>query len=75
MKKDILKETMIEFCENYYALAAFKLNDNNNLKELIDKLVSLEDKIRICDEEKELIDYKMKLDLLIKEIEVVINAR
>jgi len=72
---DIIKETTIEYIENIYALSISYLKDNNNmeLKNLLKELELIEDKIRLCDDEQILNNYKNILNQLINRIEGIIN--
>lgn len=72
---DIIKESTIEYIENIYALSISYLKDNNNmeLKNLLKELELIEDKIRLCDDEQILNNYKNILNQLINRIEGIIN--
>lgn len=75
MNLDIKKEVSIEYIENTYALASnyLKINNNLELKHLLNELELIEDKIRICNDIDLLKRYKVILEQLIDKIEVIIN--
>ena len=74
MNIDIIKESTIEYIENFYALSINYLKKYNNLqlKNLIEELEMLEDKIRISNE-LELNNYQIILNNLLNKIEGIIN--
>ena len=75
MNLDIKKEVSIEYIENTYALASnyLKLNNNLELKHLLNELELIEDKIRLCKDIDLLKRYKVILKQLINKIEVIVN--
>ena len=75
MKLDIIKETSIEYCENMYALGSnyLKLDNNFELKHLLNELTMLENKIRICNNINDLNNYKVLLVQIVNRIEGIIN--
>lgn len=75
MKLDIIKETSIEYCENMYAFGSthLKLDNNFELKHLLNELTMLEDKIRICTNINKLNNYKVLLGQIVNRIEGIIN--
>ena len=75
MNIDIIKEVTIEYIENEYALATnyLKTNSDMRLKNMLEELELLEDKIRVCDDINALDNYKTMLDHLISRMEGIIN--
>ena len=71
----VLKEAIMEYCENIHALAINYLHKNNNpvLENYIHELTMLEDDIRICDNVDILDAYKKLLEVLVNKIEGIIN--
>lgn len=72
---ELIKEITIEYIENIYALSVNYLKDNNNieLKYLLRELELIEDKIRECNDEDSLNNYRTVLEHLISRIEAVMN--
>ncbi len=75
MDINLIKEITFEYIENIYALSISYLKNNNNveLKNLLKELELIEDKIRECEDENLLSNYKNILDDLINKIEGIIN--
>ncbi len=75
MDINLIKEVTLEYIENIYALSISYLKNNNNieLKNLLKELELMEDKIRECEDENLLNNYKNILDDLINKIEGIIN--
>ena len=60
MDLDIVREAVVEYCENIYALGVGFLNKHNNteLKEVLDKIIILNNNIRNCKDVNEIFNYK-----------------
>ena len=75
MNIDIIKEVTIEYIESEYALATNYLKNTNDirLKNMLEELELIEDKIRFCNDINVLDNYKTMLDHLISRMEGIIN--
>lgn len=73
MDIDVIKESIIEYCENIFALGIGKSDNNLELKNLLNELIYYEDKVRICSEINEVNNYKKIIMYTINRIEGIIN--
>ncbi len=75
MNIDVIKEMSIEYIENIYAISINYLKNNNNIeiKNLLEELELMEEKIKECRSIDELNNYKNILDDLINKIEGIIH--
>jgi hypothetical protein len=71
MNLDIVKEVTIEYIENIYVLATNYLKNNNYiyLKNILEELDVLEERVRICSDINVLDNYKTLLNHLGNKIE------
>ena len=67
------KRDNIRIYRKYISISYLKNNNNVELKNLLKELELIEDKIRECEDENLLSNYKNILDDLINKIEGIIN--
>ncbi len=73
MNINVMKESIIEYCENIFALSINKSENNLELKKLLSELTFYEDKVRICSEINKVNNYKKIIMYTINRIEEIIN--
>lgn len=75
MNDNIKKRKLIDSIDEIYSLGImkFKSSNNNVLKSLLSLLEQYEDKIELCTDYKSCLRYKLDIDNIIKQIEVIVN--
>lgn len=75
MSYNIKKRQLIDSIDEIYSLGIMKFKNSNNslLKSLLITLEQYEDKIELCTDYKECLRYKLDVDNIIKQIEVIVN--
>ena len=75
MDLDILKESIIEYCENIFALGIgyIRKNADKEVNRLLKKIELLEDEIRYCDNIESLNSLKKIIENIGNELEAKFN--
>ena len=75
MELDILKESIIEYCENIFALGTcyIRKNDDIEIVDLLNKIELIEDEIRVCEEKGTLDKLKSVVENIGKILEDKFN--